>query len=78
MEAGEKELRKAFEDVTTGNVKTILDFSTVTRKIVRDLETRVVSLELKLIEQNKVINELKMQLASVQMTLFNKGTNNEL
>lgn len=78
METGEKELRKVFEDVTTGNVKAILDFSTITRKIVRDLENRVIQLELKLIEQNNVINELKIQLSAVQMTLFNKGTNNEL
>ena len=38
MEAGEKELRKAFEDVTRGNVQAAVDFTNSTRKLLLEVQ----------------------------------------
>ena len=48
MEPGERELRKAFEEVTTNNVKSIVSYTTKTRDMARDLEKRVEKLEARL------------------------------
>lgn len=74
MEPGEKELRKAFEDVTTKNVKTTVDYSTETRKMVRDLEEKVGKLEGMLQSQTSIIEAMRAQLACVQTRVFSGGT----
>jgi hypothetical protein len=74
MEAGEKELRKAFEDVTTRNVKAAVEYSNETRKLVNDLVTKVDHLEKALIDKDKVINGLRMQIASIQQKLYTGGS----
>lgn len=70
----EKELRKAFEEVTTKNVKAILQFSTETRKMLRVLEDKAIKLEEMVRNQNTVIEELRLQLSSIQMKVYNGGT----
>ena len=74
MGAVEKELRKAFEDVTTNNVMASIDFSNETRKIVRLLSERLAKIEIKLTQQDEIIAALKLQLANVQMKVYNGGT----
>jgi chaperonin cofactor prefoldin len=74
MESGELELRKVFEEVTTKNVKTVVDYSTDTRKIVRDLQTKVDSQDKQIVLLNKLINDLRSQLAVIQAEVYKGGT----
>jgi hypothetical protein len=74
MDAGEKELRKAFEDVTTNNVKAVLDFSQGTRNLIRELEQRMNRLEEERKQDKSLIESLRMQLANVQTKIFSGGT----
>ena len=74
MEAGEFENRKAFEEVTTKNVKTGVDYSTDTRKLFRELEKKVEILENIVRSQSAIIEQFKIQLAGVQTKLFSGGT----
>ena len=74
MESGEKELRKIFEDVTTGNVKTVIDYSKNTRSMIRNLESTVVQLQSRLIDQDANISALRTQLAGVQAKVYAGGT----
>ena len=74
MEAVERELRKAFEDVTTNNVRASIDFSNETRKIVRLVAERLAKIEIKLARQDETIEALKLQLANVQTKVYSGGT----
>ena len=74
MEAGEYENRKAFEEVTTRNVRTVIDYSKATRDLVRESDKKVDHVEKLLQEQNKTIAQLRQQLAVVQGKLYNGGT----
>lgn len=70
MESGEKELRKAFEETTRRNVQTNVDYSTDTRKIVRELEGKVALLELKIMEYEKRYDIVKKQIIQLQMKSY--------
>ncbi len=74
MESGEKELRKAFEDVTTSNVKAVLEYCKETRKLMDILENKVIILNSTIKSQNDIIDMLKTQLAGVQVKVFSGGT----
>lgn len=70
----EKELRKAFEDVTTNNVKAAVDHSNETRRVLRELEAKVAILEGNALNQNDIIDSLKLQLSNVQRKVYQGGT----
>ena len=74
MEAGEKELRQAFEEVTTRNVRAAVQYSEETRKLVRQLEDKVTRLEGLIKNQDDAIEQLKIQLLGVQARVFSGGT----
>lgn len=74
MEAGEKEVRKIFEDMVTDNVKRVVEHSNETRNIVRELEKKVERLERVTLAQNETIEQLRNQLAAVQTIVFRGGT----
>jgi len=74
MEAGEIELRQAFEEVTTNNVKATVAFTNETRKLVKELEDKVILLEGRLREQDSTIENLRLQLSSVQQKLYSGGS----
>lgn len=74
MESGELELRKVFEDTVRNNVKTNIDFTNETRKLVRSLEIEVKGLSKLIVTQNIIIEELKKQLSILQQKMYNKGT----
>jgi len=74
FESGEREMKKAFEEVTTRNVKTMIAYSKDTREIVRSLEAKVALLEEYNRNQTIMIEALKKQLASIQTKLFSGGT----
>ncbi len=74
MEAGEKELRKAFEEVTTNNVKAAVAHSNETRRLVRELEGRVQSLDDLIRNYDNTIDLLKKQITNLQIKMFSGGT----
>jgi len=74
MEAGEKELRKTFEEVTTNNVRAAVAHSNETRKIVRDLEQRVIALDGLVRNYESVIETLRNQIVFLQTKVFSGGT----
>jgi hypothetical protein len=75
MESGEKELRKAFEDVTTNNVKSAVAHCNETRRLFRELETKIVSLSGLVQQQQNEIVRLKNLLVDIQTIVFRGGTN---
>jgi len=74
FESGEKELMKAFEDVTVRNVMSIRDYSIETRRIVRSLENEVKHFRDLLIMKDKELELLRNQLANIQSKLYVGGT----
>ena len=70
MGSGEKELRQVFEEVTTKNLKTTIDFSQETRKMFRDLEKKVTRLESVVVTQNEINQGLKSQIQTIQAKLY--------
>ena len=74
MEAGENEMRKVYEEVTTRNVHASIDYSNETRKIVRELEEKVLHLEGLMREQNNTIAQLTQKISIVQGKLYSGGT----
>jgi predicted RNase H-like nuclease (RuvC/YqgF family) len=74
MEAGEKEMRKAFEEVTTRNVKAAIAHLNETRKMVQELTKKVDHLEKTIIEKDGVINSLRVQIAGIQQKLYSGGS----
>ena len=74
MEPGEQQLRKVFEDVTTNNVKTVIEYSTQTREMVRKNEEKVKHLEKIILEQNKKIAAMTSQLSIIQGKIYVDGT----
>lgn len=70
MESGEKELRQAFEETTRRNVQTNVDYSTDTRKIVRELEGKITLLESKIMEYEKRYDIVKKQIIQLQMKSY--------
>lgn len=74
MEAGEVELRKAFEEVTTRNVQAAVNYSNETRKIVRLLEEKMLHLEELSRAKDKEISVLRQQISVLQQKLYMGGS----
>jgi len=74
MEAGELELRKAFEEVTTRNVQAAINYSNETRKIVRVLEEKVKHFEELAQAKDKEIAAIRLQMATIQQKLYSGGS----
>lgn len=74
MAAGELEMRKAFEEVTTRNVKTISAFSQETREIVRKLEEEVKKQNKLLSQYDQKFADIKQQIVVLQAKLYSGGS----
>ena len=74
MEAGELEMRKAFEEVTTRNVQAAINYSNETRKIVRQLEEKILHLEALAQAKDQEIAAMRQQIAIIQGKLYSGGT----
>jgi len=74
MEAGEREMRKAFEAVTTQNVRTTIDYSKETRKLVRELGENVKELKGMVATRDGELAELRRQLGILQGKIYQGGT----
>jgi len=74
MEQGELEGRKIFEETTTNNVKTGIDFANDTRRLFLELEDKVTHLSNMVRQQEETINDLRLSLVVIQTKLFAGGT----
>ena len=74
MEAGELELRKAFEEVTTNNVKIIIDYTTQTRELIREAQESIKELKNLIVIRDSDIAELRKQVSLIQSKLYSGGT----
>lgn len=74
MESGEKEMRVVFEEVTTRNVQAAVNYSNETRNIVRQLEQKIIHLEELSQAKDKIIGEMRQQIAIIQGKLYSGGT----
>lgn len=74
LEAGEREVRRIFEDVTTGNVKAVLGHANETRTMLRDVEKKVKSLENMVLTQQGLLDILRSQLANLQAKMYIGGS----
>lgn len=74
MEAGELEIKKAFEEVTTKNVRTIQDYTTETRNLVRVLEESVKQLKNMIAQRDVDLASIKQQLSLIQAKQYSGGT----
>jgi len=74
MEAGELELRQAFEETATKNIKAVVAHSNDTRTELRLLEKKI-ELQDGIIRQlNEKIEALRVQVTSLQTKVFAGGT----
>lgn len=73
MTETDKDMRLHFEEVTTRNVKTSIEYSKGTRQLVRDLEKEVSNLRKDISSKNETITEMKFQLTNIQMKLYELG-----
>lgn len=74
MDAGELQIRQAFEEVTKRNVEGVVKYSNDTRKIVRECENKIILLEKIIREKDSVINGMKQQISLIQQKIFSGGT----
>jgi len=74
MEQGELEHRKAFEETATKNIKMVVDYSTGTREIARNLQIKVDSQDKQIIALHQLIKDLRGQLSLVQAEVYKGGT----
>ena len=74
MESGEKEMRLAFEQVTTNNVNAILNHGNTTRKIVKEMMERMDRQDSTINALNKRIDAQQQQITVLQAKLFAGGT----
>ncbi len=74
MAAGDRQVIKAMEEVMTNNVKAAVAHGNETRKLVRILEEKVISLDGLVRQQQEEIGSLRQQLAKVQAITFRGGT----
>jgi uncharacterized coiled-coil protein SlyX len=65
MEAGEFEIRKAFEETTIKNIQACVQFSNDTRLMVREMAEHVEHLQNLVMMQNAELEQLRAQLAAL-------------
>ena len=68
------EMRMAFEETTTRNVKATIDYSNETRKIVRKLEEKIKHIEKLSQGKDKEMGDMRLQISSLQQKLYLRGT----
>lgn len=74
MSAGDKEVLEAYKDVTTRNVVAAVEHGNTTRKLLREQEAKIKSLDGLVRGQQEMLVLIKQQLAVVQAQIFKGGT----
>ena len=74
MEAGEREVKKALEEVQVRNITTIVAFVEESRQMILAQQIKIDSLNSQIIAQAALLNEFRVQLAHVQTKVFSGGS----
>lgn len=74
MEAGEKEVKKALEEVQVRNINTIVKFVEDSRQMILAQQIKIDSLNAQIIAQANLLNEFRVQLAHLQTKVFSGGS----
>jgi len=74
MEAGEKEVKKALEEVQTRNITTIIAFVEDSRQMILAQQAKIDSLNSQLVAQANLLSEFRIQLAHLQTKVFSGGS----
>lgn len=64
----------AAEKVQTQNIRTVVEFSQTTRKLVRELDERIIALKNLVMTQQGTIDNIQKQMAAIQQRLYSGGT----
>ena len=74
MEAGEKEVKKALEEVQVRNITTIVAFVEASRQLILAKKVKIDSLNTQLVAQAELLNQFRVQLAHLQTKVFSGGS----
>lgn len=74
MAAGDRQVMKAMEEVTTNNVKAAVAHGNETRKIARELEAKVDSLDGLVRQKDIEMKEMQKQIAFLLQRAVSGGT----
>lgn len=74
MEAGEREVKKALEEVQVRNITTIVAFVEESRQMILAQQIKIDSLNSQIVAQANLLNEFRVQLAHLQTKVFSGGS----
>ena len=74
MGAGDREVVEAFEEVITRNVRSVVNYSDETRKIVRELERHIDILHNQVVGYQERLEQMQSQVAALQAKVYAGGT----
>ena len=74
MEAGEKEIKKALEEVQVRNITTIISFVEASRQLILAQQVKIDSLNAQIVAQSELLNQFRVQLAHLQTKVFSGGS----
>jgi len=74
LEAGEKEVKKALEEVQVRNITTIVSFVEASRKMVLEQQEKIDSLNSQVAAQSALLEQFRIQLAAIQTKFFSGGS----
>jgi len=74
MEAGEKEVKKALEEVQVRNITTIVSFVEASRQLILAQQVKIDSLNAQIVAQSELLNQFRVQLAHLQTKVFSGGS----
>lgn len=74
VQAGDREAIKASEEVQVRNLKSMMEFTNETRKMVLELAARMEALQNKMIAMDEQGKTRAMQLANLQQEFYRRGT----
>lgn len=74
IQAGEKEIVLASEEVQTRNITSMMIFGNETRKMIKECVVIINALQNRMISQKTEIDELRRQLSILQGEFYKRGT----
>lgn len=74
LEAGEREVKKALEEVQVRNITTIIAFTEASRQLILAQQVKIDSLNAQVVAQAALLGEFRIQLAHLQTKVFSGGS----
>lgn len=74
MEAGEREVKKALEEVQVRNIQTIISFVEDSRQLILAQQFKIDSLNSEIVAMKNLLSEFRVQLAHLQTKVFGGGS----